>query len=66
MDGFLIVSFAPFEKCSLEQKKLPAPKSYNQAQFSDRKKKDKEDYPEWSKLQEKCHRNVGFENALLL
>lgn len=22
MDGFLIVSFAPFEKCSLEQKKL--------------------------------------------
>lgn len=41
MDGFLIVSFAPFEKCSLEQKKLPASKSYNQAQFSGKKEEKK-------------------------
>lgn len=37
-DGWLSYCvICAFEKCSLEQKKLPASKSYNQAQFSGNK-----------------------------
>lgn len=39
-DGWLSYCvICAFEKCSLEQKKLPSSKSYNQAQFSGKKKR---------------------------